>query len=255
MNNPRTRGIYKSSSPAQPFIPDKFFMVMGQSNAQGQGVIDPLLDVSSEKIYELTAINQTQIANDPLVNNTHTSNALMGFGMTFARSYVEATGETIAILLCAKSGTSLNGGVWKQGGVQYNDALAAILKMQRFGSTLAGILWHQGESDSSVAGSPVYASNLSTMIANFRADIEGDSSAPFITGSLADGYLANTDASFPMANRNEVNDALVDAPNQIANCAHASLVGCADDLLHFTAAGLRLAGQRYYTAYDNFINP
>jgi len=253
MTNTTTRLNFKSSSLIPPIVPSKFFMIMGQSNAHGQGIIDNEIDIPSPYVFELTSSNRMQIANDPLINNTHIDNDKMGFGMTFARSYAATTGENVAIILCAKSGTSLNSGKWKQGGEQYIDAKNVIIEMQRYGSELAGILWHQGESDSSVAGSPLYAANLKTMITDLREDIEGNSTAPFIVGSLADGYLLNTDASFPMANRNEVNNALIDAPNQIENCAFASLIGCADDLLHFTAPGLRLAGERYYQAYKEFL--
>ena len=230
--------------------PDKFFLIIGQSNAHGQGTIDPLIDVGGPNIYELNSDSRFELGLDPLSNQTHMDNDKMGFGVAFAREYIANNpNETIALVLNAKSGTSFGGGAWVKGGEQYEDAVKAANKLISMGSVFGGILWHQGESDSTTTSSSSYASNLSQMVTDLRTDIRGDNSqVPFIAGTLADDFITGNDVGSPTANREEVNNAILNIPTQIDYADYVDLSGLATiDNIHFNAASLRTAGARYYS--------
>ena len=231
-------------------VPDKFFLIAGQSNAQGQGTIDPAIDLGNANIYEFNSIGRFDPGLDPLTNQTHTTNDKMGFGMAFAREYITNNpGETIALVLAAESGTSFGAGDWIKGGDSYNDAVSASNKLVAMGSTFGGILWHQGESDSTVSSSASYANNLLNFVTDLRTDILGDNSqVPFVAGTLADDYLADDTVGFPNANRLEVNNALLAIPTQIDYADFVDLSGLSTiDNIHFNASALRTAGARYYS--------
>jgi hypothetical protein len=231
--------------------PDKFFLIAGQSNAHGQGVIDALIDVGDEDLYQLSTAGKFILGTDPLNNQTHIDNDKMGFGVAFGREYLTNNdGETICLVLAAKSGTGFGGGHWVKGGEQYNDAVAAANKLIDSGSVFAGILWHQGESDSTVASSGSYETNLIQMVSDMRADIKGDNTdIPFIAGTLADDFLGGDSVEQPTANRVQVNEVIKKVPNIIDYAAKVSLAGLdTSDNLHFDAAGLRTAGGWYYNS-------
>jgi len=235
--------------------PDKFFLIIGQSNAVGKGTFDASLDTTDSDAYMLNADLELVTASEPIYNFNLTPTAgTTSFGLAFAREYLDNnSGETIALVKAAKDGTSLGSGEWQQGGTEYVKAVAAANKLVAMGSTFAGMLWHQGESDATTSYSGSYETNLIQMVADLRSDITGSNSqVPFLGGTLADDNIAGDSAGFPNANRNEVNDALINIPFAIDYANTVDLSGLdTDDNVHFNAAALRTAGVRYYNALVN----
>lgn len=234
-------------------ITNKFFLIIGQSNANGQGVIDAGLDVPKVGVYMVDLDYNIIKGEDPIPSHADEVVNTMGFGMSLARDYIDANpSETVTLALSAKSGTGLGGfGGWQAGGAPYLASVKIANKLINMGNTLGGIFWLQGISDTHYLISGLYADNLTSLASRLRDDITGDNARiPFVVGTMPDGYVSGSSANYPTVNRQEVQDALIDSPNQIPNCALANLTGLAmKDIYHYSASSLRTAGSRFYTAF------
>jgi hypothetical protein len=215
----------------------QLFLLIGQSNMAGRGVVEPQDSETNPRIFMLTKDLQWTLAKDPLHFDKPTI-AGVGLGSEFARVLAKADPQAkIGLIPAAFGGTTI--AQWKPGGALYTDAVARAREAMKSGG-LAGILWHQGEGDSAPDKVAVYADQFSAMIAQLRKDLDG-ANVPVLIGEL--GRYEPKYQSF--------NEALPAAAAKIPNSAiisSADLVAKSDKV-HFDSPSLRKFGARFAEAF------
>lgn len=222
------------------------YLLIGQSNMAGRGVIDSENSVSKLRILKFSSRNAWASGVEPL----HTDKPAMagvGLGMSFARAMADADPTiTVGLIPCAVGGTPLQR--WQKGGDLYAQALARA-KLAMKDGTLKGILWHQGEGDSGAEETArSYSSRLSQMIADLRADL-GAGEVPFVAGKLGE-FLAPVSKEGKPSFWPVVNEQLTTLPRTVP---YAAVVESTDlkpkgDQVHFDTPSLREFGRRYAKA-------
>ncbi|WP_211253760.1 sialate O-acetylesterase [Flavobacterium daejeonense] len=220
------------------------YLLIGQSNMAGRGVIDDESQHTSENILTLDKTGNWVVAKDPL--HFDKPYAGVGPGLSFAQAMLEDQGKIkIGLIPCAWGGSPIK--VWSSGAkyfenFPYDEAIArAKIAMQK--GQLKGILWHQGESDNDASRSVVYFEKLKELIANFRKDLNAPN-LPFIAGEI--GRFNQADY---------INKIVNTLPTEVENTAVVSSEGLVDkgDQLHFDSASARELGKRYAEAMKKIL--
>lgn len=257
------------------------FPITGQSNAAGfpEAGIDPVLDAAIADAVEFLSTDQYKTAKDPLDHpgtprSPNWPNTI-GLQMSFVKDYAAgslATGRRALLVAGADGGSGFDKSPasedWGPDGLrtqyvidQTNKALAA-----NRANVVKAILHHQGEAERLVASRQIHIDNTKNLYYRLKAGFSGDDTPALILGELQNDWIASTNAD----NRGQIQAAIRALQYLLANCAYVSASGLAGgvggELVHFTAASLRLFGSRYYTALaglassntvvvdDDFIN-
>lgn len=244
--------ISSGSAAAQTPLPPKgqfhLFLLVGQSNMAGRGVVAAEDKVPHPRVLMLNQAGEWVAAVDPM--HFDKSVAGVGLGRTFGIEIAAANpGVTIGLIPCAVGGSPI--AAW-QPGVFYqptkshpwDDALRRT-KLALQAGTLKGILWHQGESDSSRDLAPAYEGKLHDLIARFRRELKAPA-VPFVVGQL--GRFA--DAPWTEF-RTRVDRAHRELPLKVKQTAFVPSEGLTHkgDKTHFNAESYREFGRRYAQAY------
>jgi hypothetical protein len=214
----------------------RLFLLIGQSNMAGRGLVTPQDEVTHPRIFMLTKEGEWVPAKDPL----HFDKPIAGTGLAseFARILArEEPTARIGLIPCAMGGSSLD--QWKPGAPLYVNAIQrARIAMEN--GAVSGILWHQGEADSSPEKISTYATRFASMIAQLRKDL-GAEDVPVVIGEL--GRFREESRAF--------NENLPEVVRHVPKCALVSAEDLTDkgDKVHFDAAALRTFGQRYAEAF------
>jgi hypothetical protein len=238
------------------------FLLAGQSNMVGWDKnFDPVLDAPDPRILQLGFWNDHRNfvipAIDPL-DHPQRDNGV-GLAMQFSRAYLNdlPKGRGILLVPSAFGGTGFYQQRWNPGNdlfeqaVERANAAMATHPSNRF----AGILWHQGEDDVRFWGSQParYAAALDAAIYGFRARIAGAASAPMILGKFTDSWgLVDTTfnaAGETTAAKANIMQAIDETTQRVPFTAVASSTGLPSppgDPIHFSAAGQREHGLRYF---------
>ncbi len=218
------------------------FLLMGQSNMAGRGLLEDVEAIRDERI-RMFLDSGWAVAEEPLHHDRPTAG--IGLAMSFARAVLDANpGRDIGLVPRAVGSTPLER--WTPGADLYESALAAAREAARDG-TLKAVLWHQGEHDSkSEADASSYSQRFTVMMTTLREQL-GAPSLPVILGELG-GYLSKR-PDFP--HYRTVNAELRKIPDALPHSAFVSAAGLTDkgDDLHYDARSLRTFGERYATAY------
>ena len=226
----------------------QLFLLAGQSNMAGRGVVEPQDRVADLNVVMLDRTLHWSPAIDPI----HYDKPIAGVGPghSFARALVANDPNAhIGLIPAAVGGSPISS--WEPGALDpatkthpYDDALVRARAAMRDGR-LRAILWHQGESDAHPGLSERYAVRLRTLIARFRNDL-GAPDLPFIIGQL--GRFPARPWSDDVGRIDSVHRAIAAT---VPHVAYVSSVGLRDkgDTLHFDAASQRLFGERYARAY------
>ncbi|MGC4056345.1 MAG: sialate O-acetylesterase [Paludibaculum sp.] len=220
----------------------KLFLLAGQSNMAGRGVVTPEDQVPIAGVF---ALNK-EMAWGPAVDPIHFDKpiAAVGLARSFARTLLRfAPQEKIGFVPAAMGGSSLD--EWKPGGALFTQAVQRARAAAPAG-TFCGILWHQGEADSGkeeLARS--YTSRWVPMMNALRSELGGPE-LPVVVGQLGEFLKAG---SSPYAG--VVNEHLVQLPLRARRVAFVSSAGLKDkgDSIHFDTVGLHEFGRRYALAY------
>ncbi len=222
------------------------YLLIGQSNMAGRGLIEGAEPVSKLRLLKFSPQNAWAPGVDPLHYDKPAMTGV-GLGTSFAREMADADPEiTVGLIPCAVGGTPLSR--WEKGGDLYETAVKRT-KLAMEDGTLKGILWHQGESDSgSEATAESYAARLAGMVRDLRTDL-GAGEVPFVAGKLGEFRALTTKEGkpsfWPM-----VNDQIASLPGLVPNTAVADSSGLVHkgDGVHFDSASLREFGSRYAKA-------
>lgn len=222
------------------------FLLMGQSNMAGRGVVDEVEPIQHPHIVMLRHGEWTT-ATEPLHLDKWIAG--IGLGMSFALALAEAHPQsTIGLVPCALGGTSLD--QWAPGGYLYRRALFEA-RQAMLGGQIQGILWHQGEGESSTEQrASSYGDRFVAMMQSFRKEL-GNEGIPIVVGELGE-FLCRREG---LDHFREVNGALRGAAVALPSCACVSSKDLDDkgDNLHFGSAALREFGVRYAQAYTRII--
>lgn len=295
-----------------PVAAPDVYLLIGQSNMEGaseEGAKDAGPGGPDEPVARIQQLNVLQndpalwqpedftdetsnvveprfvVAEDPLHQprdafSDAKSGTQIGLGLSFAKTALANTSQTIMLVPAAWSATSFCAGAdpalsWNAaptddpalGGTQLADrALTRLnLVLRDTGGILRGILWHQGESDSLNASCAAsYGDNLQALVARLRSEARQDargaaargenSDVPFVLGTTSQGVDERGDFAFFSPSRT-----LVDGVHRtIADRVSRSGVVVADDLVppawpcgqgscvHFGSAAYRELGVRFY---------
>lgn len=225
------------------------FLLAGQSNMAGRGIVEPSDRTPIDRVLALDATGRWVPAVDPL--HWDKPSAGTGLARSFAVEYLRAhPGVTIGLIPSACGGSPISS--WQPGQYfdqtnshPYDDALARTRRALRDGE-LRGILWHQGETDRAPELAGHYEPALTALIARFRKEL-GAPRVPFLIGQL--GQFAGAGPWDEHARR--VDLAQRHVAEQAAFSAFVSSDGLTSlpDNLHFDAASLRELGKRYAAAF------
>lgn len=227
--------------------PLDIFLLMGQSNMAGRGLLDPGASIRHPRILAFKQ-GHWEEASEPLFDDR--PGAGIGPGMSFALALVEADPTLrIGLVPSAVGGTPLSR--WEPQGDLYQRNLKWAQQARQQG-TLRGMLWHQGESDAQEESlAKTYGERLAAMIRSLRRDLE-EPALPVLLGEL--GEFLDGDERFP--GYREVNAALAQVAAELPACVRVSAAGLRDlgDRVHFDALSQREFGRRYAAAYRRLIS-
>jgi len=230
------------------------FLLAGQSNMAGRGVVEAEDRVANPRVLALDRAGQWVPAVDPI----HFDKPIAGVGpgRSFGLAIAQANpGVRIGLVPAAVGGSPISswepGALYAETGTHpYDDAIARARLAMRDGH-LEAILWHQGESDANAQAAPEYARKLSALVQRFRSDL-GDPNLPVLVGQL--GQFEGKPWDGP---HQQVDAAHRELPSRLANVGFVSAAGLAHkgDTLHFSAAAARTLGRRYAEEYLRITRP
>ncbi|MCF7818839.1 MAG: sialate O-acetylesterase, partial [Kiritimatiellales bacterium] len=231
------------------------FLLMGQSNMKGRGII-PAVQTENPLIANMNmADNQWYVALHPLHKAgvpdliDGSDNAGVGPGLDFARGVLSRTnGVMVALVPCAVGGSWIN--LWQPGQPFYTNAIfraqKALADAPPGKARIKGVLWLQGESDAIEARYAAYESKLSTLVQSLRADLN-EPELPFIACTI--GTFINSN-NYPYVA--EINNSLLTLPERELNtaCVDArDVTGHIGDNMHYNTDSQIIIGQRYADQY------
>ena len=155
------------------------FLLIGQSNMAGRGLIREAREIDASHIYTLRN-GRWQRMFRPIHSDRRTSGVCLA--ESFAEAYAKRHQVDVGLICCADGGTKLS--QWQKGELLYENAVAQARLAQRT-STIVGVLWHQGESDCPPELSATYKARFEKMMSSLREDL-GLAKTPFIIGELGD---------------------------------------------------------------------
>lgn len=242
--------VFASAADAPLPTKDKFylFLLVGQSNMAGRGVVEEQDKVVNPRVLMLSKEGQWVPAMDPM--HFDKPAAGVGLGKTFGQIIADANpGVTIGLIPCAVGGSPID--AWKPG-VFYPptkshpwDDMVKRVETALPAGTLKGILWHQGESDSTAELAPTYGEKLHDLINRLRELVKAPE-VPFIAGQMGkfDGVPWSPEKVL-------VDKAHQDLPKSATRTAFVTAEGLnhKGDKVHFDSAAYRELGKRYAAAY------
>lgn len=164
---------------------------------------------------------------------------------SFAYQYGVDHNVDVGIIPCADGGSSLS--QWMPGTLLFDHA-CYMAELASRTSTIAAVLWHQGESDCDEVAEPLYKARLTEMLGALR-DRLNLHDVPFIIGGLGD-FLQDFSEHFAKFSLriNAILESMADDKELIGFVPATGLSGNPDNM-HFSAAGLREFGLRYYDEF------
>uniref|UniRef100_A0A7N2KRL0 Sialate O-acetylesterase domain-containing protein n=1 Tax=Quercus lobata TaxID=97700 RepID=A0A7N2KRL0_QUELO len=174
----------------EPKFPNSIFLLAGQSNMAGRGVIMPgQATPSSPNILQL-GLNHTWFeAHEPLHKEIDEGKRCgIGPGMSFAKTVLamEPNMGVIGLVPCARGGTGLK--QWARGSKLYDNLVQRAYASTKFGGKIKGLLWFQGETDTnSTEDALLYETRLPKFFNDLRDDLHLPD-LPIVQVALASGY-------------------------------------------------------------------
>lgn len=209
------------------------FLLAGQSNMAGRGVVEPADRQPLAGISMFTKEKTWAPAVDPL-HFDKPAIAGVGLGRSFAATVQKHAGlKEIGLVPAAMGGSSLE--EWSPRGALFQNA---VERTKAAGGRLRGILWHQGEADSAPGLDSTYAERWLVVMKALRGEV-GD--VPVVVGELGQFN----------ARYRAVSEQLASLVVRLPRVAFVSAGGlkAKEDGVHFEAASLREFGRRYAHAW------
>ncbi len=224
------------------------FLVIGQSNTAGRGLIEAQDNVALSGVDLLNANGAWEAARGGMnrYSTIKKTTAYQGvnYSYTFGKVMNQITGKQIGIVCNAQGGTNIS--QWAVGGTFYNEAVARTRQALNAGGELKGILWHQGEANRN--STSTYLNSLNTIVTALRNEF---GNVPLIAGQLSQDRDDDND-------NDNFNNMMEGISSVISSSDYAESVGLttnADGLesgseideTHFDNYSQRILGRRYAT--------
>ena len=268
---------------ASAAAPHDLYLLIGQSNMAGRGVVNDANRLSSARVWKFTKDEQWAEGVEPIHFDRPTVGA--GPGLAFARAMIDGsaardapesgdlaargapetgdsaardapeTGDSAArgapetgdvgLVPCAEGGSPL--ARWEPGKDLYVRAVKRMKAALATGGRLRGILWHQGEADSwSKESASSYATRLTNMVTRLRAEL-GAKYVPFLAGEVGLHYATSIEKRGGKSFVALVNRQIKEAVSHLPAAGWVSSEGLkpGPDGIHFTTESAYELGRRY----------
>ncbi|WP_240500140.1 sialate O-acetylesterase [Sphingomonas montana] len=178
------------------------YVLAGQSNMSGRGAItdlhlrdriaDPRIRLYGNDGQWRTALDPLDDATGQIDTVSADKQAAVGPGLPFARAMRRTATHPIALVPCAKGGTSI--GRWKPAQDRATLYGSCVARVREAGGHLAGLLWYQGESDAekSLGEALGWTAAFVEMAGAFRHDL-GVAKLPIVIVQIADSPRTDPD--------------------------------------------------------------
>lgn len=231
---------------SKPEIP--LFILAGQSNMNGAGVVAELPDELKQPANDVLYAHYWEVRFKPLDLSKATS---FGPEVAFGREMAKALGRPVALAKLADGGTSLernwNPSIEGKASL-YNRLIeyAGSIKAKNPNFRVTGMIWMQGEADARYFSKTVdqYRDKFETLITGCRTKF-GVEDMPFVAGRI-DFHAAQY--------RKQVREA-----QQTVRCKRYAWIDCDDldrhvDKLHMNTKGQLELGKRFAAAMIKLLN-
>ncbi len=225
------------------------FLIIGQSNMGGRGLLNEALEINSSRI-KILRNGRWQ----PMFRPINPDRAFSGTNLaeSFAEKYAQKYDVDTGIICCADGGTSLD--QWKPGSLLLDNAIFNCKLAQRT-STIAGVLWHQGENEASSGMYPQYREKFEIIMNTLRKELNLYD-VPFLLGGLGD-FLPHCIYGDAFKDYQKVNEQLIEVAKHNKMTGYVSSEGLTAnaDNLHFNAKSLYQFGIRYFEVFETLRDP
>lgn len=217
------------------------YIMAGQSNMAGRGMVEAQDTVTNPRILSLEANGSIVLKTEP---NALNQGGLAGLdcGKSFGEHLLWKLPEStyICLVQCSISSTPIQ--YWLGDSLVVVHLYSNMLERSRLAmrsGKLKGVLWFHGEGDADeLETARAYGTQVQKLILKFRNDI-GDPQLPFFVGQLASWCLK------PYADTvNRSIETMAQGLNDVYVIPTEGLTGKSDSL-HFDAAGQRALGRLY----------
>ncbi len=225
------------------------FIMAGQSNMAGRGVVEPPDTLSNSRILTINRNNEIIIAKEPL--HFYEPNLTgLDCGVSFARELIRQ-GNSITILLVPAAIGGSSATQWLGDSLHRNVRLLSNFKtrveaVKKYG-TIKGILWHQGEADTEAKLIPEYEGRLQKIFAQLRLYCD-NATLPIVIGEL--GSFSENQANWDLINQSIHRYVSTDKQAAVVNTDDLKPK---DDKIHFNSAGQRIMGERMAKTFLDMI--
>jgi|GEM_PF-622980 len=172
------------------------YLLMGQSNMSGRGHLEDLPDAAktASGIWLYGNDGVWRQATEPLDNATGQidpvsgdgDKAGVGPGLSFARTLPTPENSAIALVPCAKGGSSLSQWTPNPDRTRLYGSCMARAREASAKGRIAGVLWYQGETDAEKPeATALWPERMVTLVAQVRHDL-GDTCLPWVIVGLSD---------------------------------------------------------------------
>ena len=222
------------------------FIMAGQSNMAGRGIVEPEDTVTNKRILSINKDGQVIIAKEPL-HFYEPERTGLDCGLSFAKTLIKKIPDNISILMIptAVGGSSIS--QWLNDSVYRNVKLfsnfLAKVEIGKKTGIIKGILWHQGESDANEKNIPLYKQRLGLLFSKFRTTV-GNNESPVLIGEL--GSFSEDPGNFSLINKTIHEYAAEDKNSKVISTKDLKDKG---DHLHFDSKGQRTMGRRFAKEY------
>lgn len=228
------------------------FVMAGQSNMAGRGLVEPEDTLSTPRTIALNHNGEWIEAKEPLHLYQPELTGL-DMGTSFANELLKNVDKdiTIALVPVAMGGSSVD--YWLNDkefhGVNLLSNFKKKLRLAQEKGTLKGILWHQGESDAFLEKIPGYEGKLLTLFHFFRSysTIEN---LPIVCGELG-SFSLDKEKKWEMINK-KIEEVTYQYPN--LTLVNTGDLKAKSDNVHFNGQSQRILGIRYAQAYLHLIS-
>ena len=216
------------------------FLMAGQSNMAGRGVVEPGDTLSNPRILTINQNNEIIIAKETL--HFYEPNLTgLDCGVSFARELIKHRNSVTILLVPAAVGGS-SSTQWLGDSLHRNVRLLSNFKgrveaVKKYG-TIKGILWHQGEADTEPNLIPGYEQRLQKIFAQLRLYCH-NSTLPIVIGEL--GSFSENQANWDLINQSIHRYVSTDKQATVVDTHDLKPK---DDKIHFNSEGQRIMGER-----------
>jgi hypothetical protein len=222
------------------------FILAGQSNMAGRGLVEPDDTIPSERIFTINKEGEIIIAKEPLHFYEPRLTGL-DCGISFGRKLIKHVPDNISILIipAAVGGSSIS--QWLGDSIHRNVSLLTNfqekVEIGKVNGQIKGILWHQGESDAKEDIIPLYKERMAQLFEKFR-EITDKPELPVLVGTLP---------AFPKNyyNKMKINEQikLYTLSDNNTFLVDTSGLDHKGDKVHFNSKSLRILGKRFAEKY------